>query len=161
ASARRCGSSGARSVPRSPAHAPLLASSRSPGRDHHYERGARVGRRAARRSRRDHAAGGAGPRVRQRAQPSADDPHRQAQAVRAADRGAGRPALAFPTRRGTGGELTMATITKRPGRSKYYYRVRFANGVWSTWRAGFTDKRATESKAEQAQAQIDRGATGL
>ncbi len=55
----------------------------------------------------------------------------------------------------------MANVFKRQGRGKWHYKVRFANGSWSPPRAGFTDKRATERRAEDEQAAIDRGEVGL
>jgi len=55
----------------------------------------------------------------------------------------------------------MVAIWKRPGRNKWSYKVRLGTGGWSGWRAGFVDKRATESLAEKEQARIDRGEVGL
>lgn len=54
----------------------------------------------------------------------------------------------------------MVQVFKRKGRARWYYKVRSLDGRWQQ-RAGFTDKRATERKAAEEQAAIDRGAAGL
>ena len=55
----------------------------------------------------------------------------------------------------------MANVFKRSGRAKWHYKVRFADGSWSPPRSGYSDKRATEQRAAEEQAAIDRGEVGL
>ena len=52
------------------------------------------------------------------------------------------------------------TVFKRKNRGIYYYKIRLAANQWRTC-AGYTDKRATEEKMRQHQAQIERGEVGL
>ena len=54
----------------------------------------------------------------------------------------------------------MATVFKRKDREIYNYKVKVGYNCWKEF-PGFVDKRATEEKARQHQAQIDRGEIGL
>ncbi|MDE2103285.1 MAG: site-specific integrase [Patescibacteria group bacterium] len=54
----------------------------------------------------------------------------------------------------------MSKVFRMKGRNVWYYKVKTADGVWQRF-TGFTDKRASQAKREQHQAQIDRGEAGL
>ena len=55
----------------------------------------------------------------------------------------------------------MPSVFKaRKSAKKWSYKVKLPDGRWRTY-MGFTDKRATESRAEQHQTSIDRGEVGL
>jgi len=54
----------------------------------------------------------------------------------------------------------MTTVFKRKDREIYCYKVKLGYNCWKEF-PGFVDKRATEEKCRQHQAQIDRGEVGL
>ncbi len=55
----------------------------------------------------------------------------------------------------------MASVFKKSETAqKWSYKVKLPNGAWQRY-VGYTDKRATESKAAQHQAMIERGEVGL
>ena len=51
-------------------------------------------------------------------------------------------------------------VFKRDGRAIWVYKVKISSGRWQMF-SGYSDKRATEEKMRQHQAQIDRGEVGL
>jgi integrase/recombinase XerC len=54
----------------------------------------------------------------------------------------------------------MVIVFERKGRKRWHYKLRMPNGEWRTF-VGFTDKRATEHRAEEEQTAIDRGEVDL
>ena len=54
----------------------------------------------------------------------------------------------------------MTIFRRRPNENFWCYKVRLGPNQWRTFK-GFSDKRATDEKARQHQAQIDRGEVGL
>ena len=54
----------------------------------------------------------------------------------------------------------MTIFKRRHNENFWCYKVRLGPNQWRTFR-GFSDKRATDEKARQHQAQIDRGEVGL
>ncbi len=54
----------------------------------------------------------------------------------------------------------MTIFKRRPNENFWCYKVRLGPNQWRTFK-GFSDKRATDEKARQHQAQIDRGEVGL